>query len=301
MLLVTQTDYLADYFGIECAIEMIADAGFDAIDYSMFPMSDDACELNGDDFRTHVRKIKEAAQRRGIPFTQAHAPFSFPMLDGEQAYIEKVRTRVIRAMEIASMLEVPIIVVHPLQFRPYWARGSAKYLAKVNEEFYRSLMPYAEQFHIKVACENMWQRNEKKHRIVSSVCADPQEFNAYIDTINDPHFVACLDLGHCGLTDRTAQDCIRAMGGERIQALHVHDNDNAEDLHTLPGYGKMQWDEILKALAEIGYGGNFTFEADRFLSPYRGDPESAFCALKLMESVGRKMIRKINTANGTEA
>ena len=40
MLLVTQTDMLGRYFGDIKAVEMIADAGFDAIDYSMFEIWD---------------------------------------------------------------------------------------------------------------------------------------------------------------------------------------------------------------------------------------------------------------------
>ena len=54
----------------------------------------------------------------------------------------------------------------------------------------------------------------------------------------------------------------------------------------------MDWDEITKALADIGYSGSFTFEADNFLKSLK-DEDSAFCALKLMESVGRNLIKKI--------
>jgi sugar phosphate isomerase/epimerase len=50
-----------------------------------------------------------------------------------------------------------------------------------------------------------------------------------------------------------------------LHALHVHDNDYIDDRHTLPGLGRMDWEEIMKALAEIDYDGDFTYEADNFL------------------------------------
>ena len=41
MILSTQTDYLCRKFGIEHAIDIIADAGFDAIDLTLFNMKED--------------------------------------------------------------------------------------------------------------------------------------------------------------------------------------------------------------------------------------------------------------------
>lgn len=289
MLLTTQTDMLGAYFGDIRAIEMIADAGFDAIDYSMFEIWDNGT-FGSDGYLDYINQIKAAADAKGITFAQAHAPFGgFRYAENEDEIITKEIDRAKRAIEIAGILGVKVLVIHPLQFKRYFFNEA--YFKDVNMRFYRELLPYAEKYNIKIACENMWQRDRKSEHIIDSVCADPKEFNDYIDTINSEYFTACLDLGHCGLTSREAQDCLRTMGG-RVGALHVHDNDYKDDLHTLPGYGDMDWDEITKALADIGYSGSFTFEADRFLEPLK-DEESAFCALKLMECVGRNLIKKI--------
>ena len=291
MLLSTQTHVLSCSFGTVNAVEMLSAAGFDSLDYSMFCMSKDDCILNGDDFKEYVKKVKSAADRNSIRFTQAHAPFSFEMKTSEKEHVEFVKKRIIRAMEIASMLEVPIMIVHPMQFRKYSKHGSPKFFKKANCEFYGDLIPFSEKYGVKIACENMWQYNHRKKRIVDSVCADPQEFIYYIDSQNSPNMVACMDLGHCELTGRKTADCIRAMGS-RIQALHVHDNYGVNDDHLLPGYGKLDWDEIMKALAEINYRGNLTFEADNFLMPYVNDRDGAVKALTLMEHVGRTLIGK---------
>ena len=83
------------------------------------------------------------------------------------------------------------------------------------------------------------------------------------------------------------------MGADRVQALHVHDNDYTVDKHTLPCLYNLDWDEICKALAETGYRGNFTYEADNFLVKY--DDCFIPTALKFMHDTGRYLIDKINS------
>ena len=41
----------------------------------------------------------------------------------------------------------------------------------------------------------------------------------------------------------------------------VHDTNFKEDNHTLPYTLKINWAEVVKALGEIGYEGDFTFES----------------------------------------
>ena len=85
-------------------------------------------------------------------------------------------------------------------------------------EFYRSLIPYCEEYNIKVALENMWQY---PRTISHSTCSRPAEFVKYMDELNNPCFVACLDVGHAMLVKEKPDDMIRALGGQRLQALHM--------------------------------------------------------------------------------
>lgn len=114
---------------------------------------------------------------------------------------------------------------------------------------------------------------------------------AGVDEINSPMFTAYLDIGHCSLAGREAQDCIKVLGN-RIGALHIHDNDYKDDMHTLPGLSEMNWSEITKALAKVNYRGDFTFETDHFFDSLNS-PEETATGLKLAELIGRKLIRQI--------
>lgn len=288
MLLSTQTLELSKRFGDEGAIKIIHESGFDAYDYTFTDRGENDPVLK-DDFRDYFKGLREFADKTGIVCNQAHARFPVAVY-GESEWNKNRYDVVLRDIEAASVLGTKIIVVHPIHSR-YPLEGAYER----NIEFYGGLMPYCRKYGIKIALENMWRTDPKRGFIIADVCSGAENFAKLLDGLSGDCFTACLDLGHCGLIGEEAQDAIRILGN-RIGALHVHDNDYLHDSHTLPYLGKMEWDNILAALAEVGYGGDFTYEADNFLVDIPS--ELMPCALKFMASVGRKMISDIkNHAN----
>ncbi len=289
MILTTQTDYLARKFGHERAIEIIADAGFDAIDLSMFDMKNEDSVFMQDDYREYAKKLRSLAEGRGLSFRQAHAPFPCSKEDTE--YNAMIFPRIVRSIEIAGIVGAKCIVVHPMHHLRYVEHSEE--LKEMNMDFYRRLAPYAKEAGIKIALENMWQRNPETKEIVVSACSRTKDFVDWIDTLNDDCFTACLDLGHSGLYGFDAAEQIKGLG-HRLGALHVHDNDYQADAHTAPYLGKMHWDTICEALAAIGYAGDFTLEADNFFNHF---PETlAPNAAKFMQDIGRDLIDRIKAA-----
>lgn len=286
MQLVTSTYPVEKRFGDEKAIQMLADAGFDALDYSAFHMKNEDSPLGQKDYKDYAIHLKNIAYQNNISFVQAHAPI--PLGCSNIHYINDFKKCIIRAMEVASVMGAQVIVVHPLHYLEYDDNKFELY--NINMEFYRELIPYAQRLNIKIACENLFQVNAKGN-VVDSVCASYEEYNKYIDTISSSWFTACLDIGHCKVCGRKAQDVIRAMGRDRITALHIHDNNGITDLHKLPGMVSEDWNEICKALAEINYTGNFTFEVNGLLDAY-GD-EFVPTVLKFMHDTGRYFMSKI--------
>ena len=101
--------------------------------------------------------------------------------------------------------------------------------------------------------------------IIDDVCADPAELVRYYDALgNSDVFDICLDIGHVAICNREPEAAIRRIGN-KLSALHTHDVDYVNDLHTLPGVGQLNWDGIARALAEVGYSGEITLEADSFI------------------------------------
>ncbi|MBQ2694587.1 MAG: sugar phosphate isomerase/epimerase [Clostridia bacterium] len=284
MKLVTQTEVLSERFNSDAeAVRIICESGFDGIDFSMFKMQDDGDVLNGAGYKEHVANLKKIAAFYGVTFEQAHAPF--PSAKEKNAeYTAVIFEKLKRALEIAGLLDAKICVVHPVQF-------SSNQFER-NMELYHALEPYAADSGVKIALENMWGWDNVQNKIVPNVCSLAPEFNRYVDALNTDNFTACLDLGHCGLVGGDAASMIREMGS-RLGCLHIHDNDHFDDSHTLPYLSEMDWDSILKALGEIDYKGNFTYEADKFLHGFPTDLLPA-CE-RFMHDIGRGMMKKIES------
>lgn len=264
------TDILAGWFGFDKALDMLLDAGYTGIDCSLF--SHDFAYLEGDGWRDLTKKYREKVESRGAIFNQAHAPFG----GGFEHYTTVVVPVLPRVFKYVAALGVPTIVVHPLQNGRYY--GHEKELFEANLRFYRSLAPHAKEAGVRIAIENMWQSHPVTGYIVDDVCAPPEELAAIFDELNDPEtFTICLDLGHTAICGREPQDCIRKLGADRMGTMHAHDVDYRNDCHTLPGTLRINWDAVCQALADIGYRGDFTLEADNFFHGFGRDFAMTAC------------------------
>lgn len=264
---------------------MICEAGFDALDYSMFCMQADDNILNQPVYLEHVIEVKKIVESYGKYFNQAHAPFpSFKVV--EDTYNTVILEKIKRSIEIAGTLGAKNIVIHPT----YYGKDSKRNL-ELNAEFYNNLIPLCKEYNIKIACENMFGRDRRRHCIIPNICSVGEEFKAMMDMLDPRYFTACVDIGHAGLVGTTAPEMLRTLGHDNVGCLHVHDNDYLEDRHCPPYFFDLDWEEITQALAEIDYKGDLTFESDDFLVIF---PEEVFpAAYKLLHDIGRSLIKKI--------
>ncbi len=285
MLFSTQTLFLASKYGLETAVDMLIEAGYPAIDISI---TDTSAPPFTDDYREVAARILEKANAAGVKFIQAHAPFG----GGYKKYTEELVPLMPRVFEFCALLGIENVVVHPIQNGRYY--GREKELFDMNVEFYRSLAPHAKKHGVKIAIENMWQWHPvNRSQIVDDVCAPPEELAAMYDALGDPEtFTVCLDIGHVALCGREPETAVRVIGS-RIGCLHVHDVNYREDLHTLPGVAKINWDKVCRALAEIDYRGSINLEADAFY--YGFLPEQHASVTKFMADTARILAKKVDS------
>jgi len=69
----------------------------------------------------------------------------------------------------------------------------------------------------------------------------------------------CVDTGHAALGDLGPAKAIR-MAGYRLITTHIQDNLGERDDHMPPGDGRIDWDDVVAALNEVGYDGCFQLE-----------------------------------------
>lgn len=287
-MILSQTTTCAVKFGDEKAIELIAKAGFDAVDFSMNDLQNDNSVLLSANFKSYIEMLCDVAKRNDVFFNQGHA-LSYVYHEDKEIARRLLIERNIRALEIAGLMGIKTLVIHPVESGDYI--GREQYVFEENVKYFKALLPYAHKYGVKLACENMWCSDKKKGVRTGSVCSNPYEHAYYVDAVADEMLVACLDVGHSSIAGRQAQDCIRVLG-KRLGALHIHDNDYLDDMHTLPGLSEMNWDEITKALAQVDYQGDFTLETDHFFDSLFTVEETE-CGLKLAALIGRKLINKI--------
>lgn len=294
MKLVLNLQNLLPHFSIEEAAKLIADTDFDGADYYLNDMIDPACSYNTGDWVSQAECFKSTFEAAGVPIVQTHAPFRFKGWDDPATYEEFIYPAIVRSVKISAVMGAKCVVVHPLHYWRY--DGNEQEIFERNMDFYKSLIPVCKEYNIKVGIENMFQRDKLRgNYIVRDVCSDATEFCRYIDSLNSEYMVACLDVGHVGLPHghMEAWDYIRILGHDRLQALHIHDNDYLNDQHRVPYSGKIDWNNVTKALGEIDYTGDFTYEC-LFKHMANELPNELYPAvLKFVSQVGRYLIDQI--------
>ena len=280
MKISTEIGSAAKIVGEEKAVEYVARAGFDAWDFSMFSMCN--CDwksntllendhpLAGADYLKFARQLKQIGLDNGIVCNQSHAPFP--------SRCPELRSYFKRAIECTAEVGGKICIIHPDNDKS----------PEDNAEMYFELLPFAKECGVKIATENMWNWNYEKGHSSFAACATPESFNAHLDAVNDDYFTACLDIGHAEMkgSDTTAVEMILALG-DRLEALHIHDNNKRDDSHQIPFSMDINFEEIVKALKKINYSGWFTLEADQYLKDYTA--ENIFEGIKNLRTSARRL------------
>ena len=242
----TEIASAAAIVGEEKAVEYIALAGFDAWDFSMFEM----CRydwnkrsfiannhpLASNDYLSFAKKLKRIGDDNGIVCNQSHAPFP--------SFYPGIRSYLKRAIECTAEAGGEICVIHPDNNKS----------PQENAEMYLELLPFAKECNVKIATENMWNWDHGKDESSFAACATSESFLEHLDAVNDEFFVACLDVGHAEMrgSGSGAVNMIYALQN-RLQALHIHDNDKWHDPHQIPFSMSIDFQSVADALKKIGF------------------------------------------------
>ena len=269
-------------FGDERALQVIREAGFEALDFTFYWLPEDEDPLNQPNYAQYARKLRAVADDCGLFVTQAHAPFVFNSTDTPEKQAHDLRN-LHRSLEFAAILGANSIVVHnvttenPADFRSY------------NLDFYNGFADECRAHGIKIAVENLWSMKDNK--VVGGRLSTPEELSAFLDQLDPACFCACIDVGHSAIVGQNPGDFIRKLGTPKLQALHIQDTDLMRDSHMLPFLGKHNWEDITKALAEADYQGDFSLEVFNFT---RNIPKEELpLALKLASRIAHHLIDQV--------
>ena len=286
MKISTNIGFVSHTCGDKEAIQILAEAGFDAVDYSFGTLTAPIDLWLQDDYAHRAKELLDCAHAKGMYFNQAHAPL--PITASGQNTMDALKNvsyeRMERVFEICKLMEIPHIIVHGMR-PPAFATEPEK-MFQFNLDYFRKLKEVAEPHGVRIAVENLYK-----------TFSSPDNLGRVMVELNDDYFMACVDVGHCNIVNSGSGGMIRRLGS-RVQALHIHDNHVDYDEHLLPGFGTADWEDILNALAEVGYRGEFTLEAsDHSCSCMRSDAgfDASFfpVALRYAQQTARYLADKL--------
>ena len=249
MRLVNTTGDLAAYFkdkSVAAPLAAMKETGFRHIDLSMYNIiyENSPWISTGDKWKKEIEDCVKIADKLGFDFCQAHSP---DPKDGSEAAVNAIRN----SIEACGMLGIPHTVVHALA--PHGTTPDEFFELNVN--FYKQFEEDLEKHKVDILIEN------------SSALWHPfyflrtgEDMRRFVENAGISRMHICWDIGHGNAEGRNQYDDIVAMGDE-LHALHVQDNLGTSDAHIMPLTGNTNFDMVMKGLCDIGYKGDFTFEA----------------------------------------
>jgi len=139
----------------------------------------------------------------------------------------------------------------------------------------QEIADYAKKYEMIIAIENLLLPQEIVHTAL--------ELKEIVKLCNRENVKALYDCGHAYRVNQNVSDFIRILDKDLCH-VHLNDNDGTCDLHLQLKEGKIPFDEIFKALAEINYKGALVVETD-----YKGDDEELAKAADIIDAyLGRK-------------
>ena len=262
-------------------INMFKTAGFNAYDFTMFEGGINRL-IDEDDYKKKASDLRKYADKLGIVCNQAHAPFPTVRVN-EQDYNDYIFQKILRALEVASILGAKTVIVHPCN----------NYTAEQNAEMYQRFLPYLKDLGVKIALENMWNWDKGSQFAKAAACSHHDDFLKHLNMLDEKYFTACLDIGHAEMKglETSAVEMINTLKG-RLTNIHIHDNNLIHDLHQLPYTGYIDFEQILHALKINNYQGDITFEANNFISSF---PLELYPhAVKLMLETGKYFKKQLD-------
>ena len=278
MRICVQSQDLVDDIGMHEAYRAIREAGFEAIDWNIdhaWKFSDliksekleGLCifEKSEEEIFEYYREELSLIRENGLGISQAHAPF--PAYDPKRPEILDYAIEIYKSIiRFCAAVGCPRIIIHGINRHPSWTSVTSEKCAELNAKLYESLIPTLREVKTVTVClENlpMWDNVGSKTALSAGHCTNPDRAAAEIDALNEKagaeYFGLCLDVGHLNICRTPLYDYIPTVG-KRLKALHIHDNDQTNDLHMMPYTGTVRWDFFVRELKKIGYGGDLSFE-----------------------------------------
>ena len=222
---------IVDYFGYDLSprerMKAIKQAGFDGV-----------ILLWADYFDKDYKDFPKYAEEAGLFVENAHAPYMPANTIWKDTVAGQEYTdRIIQCIADCAQYMIPTLVVHPINGVTPLPNDH------VGIERFQRIMDAAERYNINIAIENQ---------------GNPAYIDFVFKHVQSEKLYFCFDSGH---EKYYSPQCdLLNLYGDKLIALHLHDNNGKEDTHALPFTGCVDWSRITNKLKEIPYKGAIALE-----------------------------------------
>ena len=254
MDIAVNTDFLGGTGSPEPRLKAIAEAGFTHLHW---------CHQWNTDFFYCSPEVKQYAKwlrEFGLQLLDIHGSAGmekcwFSTVEYErQAGVELVINRIIMLHELGG---TGSLMMHAPAFRDREGYDPAP-AARQFEALRRSLdelVPVLEKYTVRIAVENMFSDT---FELIGRIMKDYPE----------KYFGITYDSGHGNIAEGKGMDRLEPYKN-RLQALHLNDNDGSGDQHQPPFYGTVDWQRMANIIAESSYKGRpLSFELAMRNTPF---------------------------------
>ena len=245
-------------------IRAVANAGFDAIDFSICDYSwpgnanQEESFLN-DSWKEFAYKLKSEFEKNNLIVYQSHGTWG--QTTDLSEFISPASI-LYRQLEIAKILGNSYIVFHPVLpcKRVESLQERAQYI-QYNCRWFSLLAESAAKYDMGIAVENVFSVNGNEPIEGLYPFGDAESLLQIVDKVGYDKMGICLDTGHANLEVGNSIVPMIHLCGDKIKVLHINDNmgrqslmENA-DLHMIPVGQGMNMESICQALKENGFDG----------------------------------------------
>ncbi len=227
-------------------LKRLKELGYEGVDFCFHPLV-----FVGGKEETIISQIKENLDKAGLACSQVHLPF-YDLTLPSTCHDEWVEHQMQGAFKLMKVLDCKWGAWHPVSATE--CGHDRKVAMKANREMLKRHLETAEKYGVGIAVENIFAP------FFSSVVEDHIEL---IESMHSPLVGACWDFGHANLqvSERGRVEDFK-MISDKIKILHVDDNHACEDRHLAPGFGNVQFNELLPILFGTGFEGYFNMECN---------------------------------------
>ncbi len=202
-----------------------------------------------------VDAFRSASEKAGIPIHSViHGGWKprlsdpDPNMRATAVELLKKGLQFARAVGADNLLLVPAVVDDKTRYVEAYERS---------QEGIRKALPTAEENKVVIAVEEVW----------NNFLLSPLEFNRYVDEFQSPWVKAYFDIGNI-VKNGWPEDWIRTLG-KRIHRVHLKDFSKKKTQFVKLTEGDVNWKEVRKAFAEVGFTNYMTveFNGDDYLEP----------------------------------